>query len=248
MAIDPEGGRPWRTLAGAVLLALSGLGLGFGLTLTAGFLLREAGVEPGLPALVVLVVVLTQGLGFGGVALGYLRWRGRLGGFVRVGLPDGHDLAWIGAGYVLALGGAMLGAAVVVVTGAPAAQNQIGEIAVENPEILLLLVPFSFLLIGPGEELLFRGIVQGRLREGFGPVGAVVLAAAIFAAVHFVALTGGVGGRIVTIGILFLPSLVFGAAYERTGNLVVPAAIHGAYNATLFSLVYVGLRYGVGGA
>ncbi len=37
---------------------------------------------------------------------------------------------------------------------------------------------------------------------------------------------------------------MFGAAYERTGNLAVPALIHGLYNSTLAVLLYVGLAYG----
>jgi membrane protease YdiL (CAAX protease family) len=37
---------------------------------------------------------------------------------------------------------------------------------------------------------------------------------------------------------------VFGAVYEFTENLVVPALVHGAYNATLFSLLYVAVRFG----
>jgi len=44
--------------------------------------------------------------------------------------------------------------------------------------------------------------------------------------------------------VLFVPALVFGVTYELTDNLVVPSVIHGAYNATLFSIVYIGLRYG----
>jgi membrane protease YdiL (CAAX protease family) len=137
-----------------------------------------------------------------------------------------------------------VGIAIVAATGVEAASNQAGELAIDNPELVLVLVPLSILLIGPGEELLFRGVVQGTLRRRFGPVVSVGLASAIFASVHFVALTGGVGGRLVTIGVLFLPSLVFGALYEHTENLVVNALVHGAYNATLFTLVYVAFELG----
>jgi hypothetical protein len=44
------------------------------------------------------------------------------------------------------------------------------------------------------------------------------------------------------VAVLFPPSLVFGAAYELTDNLAVPALIHGAYDATLFALLYVAFR------
>lgn len=232
-----------RTLAVALAVALAGLAAGAGVTIAIGAGVRALGFELGIAALLVLTLIATQGIGFGGTALGYLRLRGLGLDFVGLRVPTVRDFVWVGAGYVLALGGAFLAVVVVVLAGAPAARNRVGELAVRNPEILLLLIPFSVLLIGPGEELLFRGIVQGTLREAFGPVGAVGIASAVFAAVHVVALSGEAGARLVTVGVLFLPSLVFGTAYERTGNLVVPALIHGGYNATLFTLVYVSLAF-----
>ncbi len=226
--------------------AAAGLIVGVGLTFLVGALLGPSMSKLPVGILIVITLVLTQGIGFGGVALGYLSIRGLGRRFLPANVPSKRDLAWVAVGYVLALGGAFLGLGVVVVTGAPAAQNQLGEVAVQNPELLLLLVPFSFLLIGPGEELLFRGIVQGTLRQAFGPVAGVTIASAIFAAVHYLALSGGAGARLTTVGVLFLPSLVFGAAYERTRNLVVPSLIHGAYNATLFLLVFLALRFAPG--
>lgn len=243
MVVTGTGRGPVRAVLLAIAVAIAGLVAGGGLSLAAAAALRFLGVALPLTALIVVALLLTQGIGFGGVALGYLAATGKGLGFVPVRRPTARELAWVGVGYVLALAGAILGGVIVFLTGTPAASNQIGEVAMANPEILLVLIPFSFLLIGPGEELLFRGIVQGTLRQTFGPVGAIGLASAIFAAVHFVALTGGTGERLVTIGVLFLPSLVFGTAYERTHNLVVPALIHGAYNATLFSLVYLSLRF-----
>jgi membrane protease YdiL (CAAX protease family) len=43
----------------------------------------------------------------------------------------------------------------------------------------------------------------------------------------------------VYIGIAFVLALVLGATYEYTGNLTVPALIHGAYNAIQFGAAYV---------
>jgi len=121
----------------------------------------------------------------------------------------------------------------------PETSNQAAELGLQNPELLLWLVPLSVLVIAPGEEFLFRGVVQGRLREAFPARIAIPLTAALFALVHYFSLTGGSGGRLIAIAILFLPSLVFGIAYERTQNLVVPILIHGSYNATLVLLLYV---------
>jgi membrane protease YdiL (CAAX protease family) len=38
---------------------------------------------------------------------------------------------------------------------------------------------------------------------------------------------------------------ILGFVYEQTDNLVVPALIHGVYNAILFSLLYVQVSGGV---
>lgn len=243
MATATMGDPRIRVLVMAITAAGAGLLVGAALTFVVGALLGPSMSALPVAILIVITLVLTQGVGFGGVALVYLSIRGLGRRFVPAHVPSIRDLAWVGVGYVLALGGAFLGLGVVVITGAPAAQNQLGEVAVDHPELLLFLVPFSFLLIGPGEELLFRGIVQGTLREAYGPAAGVTLASAIFAAVHYLALSGGAGARLTTVGVLFLPSLVFGAAYERTRNLVVPALIHGAYNATLFLMVFVALRF-----
>jgi membrane protease YdiL (CAAX protease family) len=189
-----------------------------------------------------------QGIAFGGVALAYLRLRGRSIASVGLRLPSVRDLLFVVGGYAAALVAAISGAVIISVTGAPAGENQVSEFASADPSVLLWLVPASFLLIGPGEELLFRGIVQGRLREAFDRVPGVVLASALFAAIHYAALTGGAGGRLVTISILFFPALVFGGVYELSDNLVVPALVHGAYNATLFALAYAAIRLSESGA
>lgn len=241
-----------RAVARAVGVALGvGLGaLGVGLVLVLAVVLgaRAAGLSPSPVVLLVVSLVLLQGLTFGGVALAYLRVRGRPVGSVGLRVPTGRDLAVAVGGYALALGVALGGALAVSLAEVEPARNAAAEVAVQRPAVLLLLVPASFLLIGPGEELLFRGVVQGRLRETLSAPTAVGLASAVFAGVHLLALTGSPGARLITVAVLFGPALVFGTAYELTGNLVVPALIHGAYNATLFTLLYASLRFaGAGG-
>ncbi|AZH24375.1 CPBP family intramembrane glutamic endopeptidase [Haloplanus aerogenes] len=227
-----------------VVLVVAGIGLGAGVVLVLGLSLSLtiAGFDPSPLTLLVVSLVSIQGLAFGGVALVYLRLRGRSIGSVGLRVPSVRELLIAVGGYAAAFVAAITGAIIISVTGAPAGENQVSEFASADPSVLLWLVPASFLLIGPGEELLFRGIVQDRLRETFDRVPGVVLASALFAAVHYVALTGGAGGRLVTVTILFFPALVFGAVYEFTDNLVVPALVHGAYNATLFALAYLAIR------
>lgn len=238
------------TVSDQLRAVAAGIGIGvgglvFGVVLTVGaiiFVGLFADVGPAI--LIVLSLLMTQGIGLGSAALAYLRWRGVGIAYVSASVPSLTDVVWIVASYVVALVGVWIVAFLLTLLQAPTAENQVSEIAIENPEVLLVLIPGSFLLIGPGEELLFRGIVQTRIREAFGPVPGVLAASVIFAGVHFVALTGGLSGRLVTIGILLIPSLVLGAAYEYTENLAVPALIHGAYNATLFTILYFVIRYG----
>lgn len=238
-------------LVSSVVLGAGGLLVGALLFTATVFL---AGVES--PAVViVLSLVFVQGVGCIGVALTYIRLRSVVTGvigdvlgypaYVRhfdvdAAVPDLEGWAIVVGGYVVALASAFTGAAIVSQFQVETGQNAAAEIGMENPEVLLLLIPASILLIGPGEELLFRGIVQGRLREVFGPISAVLVASFVFAMLHWFALSGGSPtGNLVAAGLLIGPAIVLGAAYEYTDNIVVPSLIHGIYNATLFTLLYV---------
>lgn len=226
-----------RALGGAIGLVAAAVVAAVVVPISVFAVMAIAGAEP-TPSLVVgLSIVLTQGVSFGGVALLYLALRR---GRVRVPLrvPTAQDVQWMIGGSVLALAAVVVGGLLVTLIGVEPGAHQVQEIGAADPEIFAMLIPLSFLLIGPGEELLFRGVIQGRLRQAFGPVAAVSLAAAIFAAIHVVALTGPASARLAGVAVLFLPSLVFGLSYERTHNIAVPAVIHGAYNATLLAASY----------
>jgi len=212
-----------------VLVVLLGLGL--------------VGYQPSPLVFIGLSLVLVQGISFGGVASAYLLRRGRSPlSLFRV--PSLRGLAVAVGGFVGSFAILTVASIAVQQAGAPTAENSVAQIGAENPEVLLLLIPAAFVFIGPGEEILFRGVVQSRLREAFPAWAAIPIASVIFGAVHYVALTGAAPGRIVTIGILSALTLVFGAAYEYTDNLAVPAFIHGAYDAVLFAGLYVVVVYG----
>jgi membrane protease YdiL (CAAX protease family) len=102
-----------------------------------------------------------------------------------------------------------------------------------------------FLVVGPCEEFLFRGVVQSRLRESLSAAPAIVVASAVFAPAHVISLSGGgASGVAIAIGLLVFPSLLFGVVYEYTGNLVVVALMHALYNSILLSLLYIVIAYG----
>ena len=186
--------------------------------------------------------VLLQGVTFGGVALFYLQARDIGLEFIRVRVPTRRDIAWVTGGFIMILVAVRALSAIIAYLGFDHASNQIIEVGREEPTVFLVLIPLSFLLVGPGEELLFRGLIQGTLRESFHPMRAVVLASLIFAMVHVFSLQGS--GKLVYIGVVFTLALVLGVTYELTDNLAVPALIHGAYNAAQFGLAYYTVTQG----
>ena len=109
------------------------------------------------------------------------------------------------------------------------------------------MIPLVIFIVGPFEELLYRGVVQGRLRESFGPPAAILLASLIFALIHLPAHGFGAAGLAPTaasMAALVGGSIVFGGLYEWTGNLTVVALVHGLYNSILLALLYVVTVYG----
>jgi membrane protease YdiL (CAAX protease family) len=212
---------------------------GIALLILMAVALNNLGVTLDGPTQLVLSLVALQGIAFPVSGYLYLRWRGRSLDFIPVSLPNLREVAFVLVGWITALGLVFAASLIVAALGGEAAQNQAGQTALENPEFIPYLIPLVFLLNGPGEELLFRGVIQGTLRERFSGPAAIVLASLMFAPLHIIALTGSLEAALTTIAILFVPSLVFGAVYELTDNFVVPSVVHGLYNATLFGLVYL---------
>ena len=246
-AADRAGGRR-VAVAVATALILGVLGPAIAL-LSGGVVLGLNAVTGGIPlaANLVITLILGQYVAFGGLAIVYLTWRGldRAGIIAYLGVrrPSLKEVGLIVGSWALILVTIMAVSLVIQQLGTETASNQSAELAMQNPAIIPLLIAASFLVIGPSEEILYRGVVQGRLRETLSPAPAILIASAIFAAVHVMALTGGISGRLTTIAILFLPSIVFGAVYEYTENLVVPALLHGLHNAVIFTILYITIAY-----
>ena len=229
----------FRSVASAIGLTYGSYVVGAIVILAVATVVGLFGVDlASRPALrLVLSTFFLQGVTFGGIAILYLKGRDLGFGFVPVRLPDKRDGTVIVGGSIAILGLLFVASSVITALGLNSAQNQIVEVGRQNPSVFLLLIPLQFLLVGPGEELLFRGLVQGTLRESLHPARAIVLASALFASIHLFSLSGE--GKLVYIGIAFVLALVLGAAYEYTDNLTVPAVIHGTYNAVQFAGVYL---------
>ena len=239
-AVQQSGSR-LRLVLASFGLAVGGMVLGIVLLL--GLFLAvfvPLGIQPSPTDGLVISLVLFQGIAFPGIAILYFRYKGRsLREFVPVAIPGLRQVGIIIAAWIGALVLVLVGANVVVnLLGTEPAANAASQTAAENPEFIPFLIPLVFLLNAPGEELLFRGVIQGLLRERFSAAGAILLATASFAPIHITALIGSIEAALVTITILSIPSIVFGAVYEITDNILVPTLVHGLYNATLFVGLY----------
>jgi membrane protease YdiL (CAAX protease family) len=192
------------------------------------------------PARILLVSTFgLQGLGFGGVAVLYLRRSGRGLEYVRAKAPSRRDVAWIVAGLPLLFGGYLAITNGLVAAGVPLGDSDVIAAVEGAPLVALALAGLSILIVGPAEELLYRGLVQRTFGEAVGPIGAVVATSAVFAAIHLPAVSGSLEARLAVVFVIFVSALGLGALYEWTRNLVVPAVVHGLFNATQFLLVYV---------
>ncbi|MFB6124644.1 MAG: lysostaphin resistance A-like protein [Halanaeroarchaeum sp.] len=242
---DRKSESPLYAFLGALLVASAGMAVAFAFTAGAGILVATSGV-PVSRRLSFVLTLLTGGVGFVTAAVAYQRYRGmNPRSYVGLSVPSLGDLTWAVGGYLGAM--ALVTLSGIVLTAFqvnPDTANRAAEAGMQTPSLLLWLVPLSFLVVAPAEEFLFRGTVQRRLREAMPAWAAIPLTAVVFATFHFFSLTGGAGGRFVAIGVLFLPSLVFGAVYEYTGNVVASMLVHGAYNSTLVLLLYVSLSMG----
>lgn len=98
-------------------------------------------------------------------------------------------------------------------------QNLIVPLFRTAPAGTLFLVS---LLAGVGEELLFRGVIQGGLSGLIGPWGGLVLASVLFGALH--ALTPAY------FIIATLMGGYLGWIYLSSGNLLIPILIHFLYD------------------
>ena len=82
--------------------------------------------------------------------------------------------------------------------------------------LLAVLVPLA-------EELLFRGLIQSMLRRFLkSPWAAIIIASALFAAVHY--------PYYHTLAPLFALAVAMGYSYERTGRIYPAVLIHGIFN------------------
>lgn len=221
---------------GVVLAALFGASVAVGAVVPA--LLSAGVVAPDTVGAHVAGMVVQFGT-FGVVVGLFVLGSGRTD-LVPVSLPDRRGTLLAVGGYVVILALQFAFLWLLGVLEVTAGTNRVVELGRRNPALFLYLVPLSILVVGPAEELVFRGAVQGLLRRPWGPGPAIALASLVFGGVHYWAVVGpGPMERLLYVAIAAALGAVLGVVYEWTGNLVVPSLAHGVYNATLFVVQYL---------
>ncbi|MCZ6677717.1 MAG: CPBP family intramembrane metalloprotease [Candidatus Poribacteria bacterium] len=86
----------------------------------------------------------------------------------------------------------------------------------------LLELSVISLLAGVGEEMLFRGVLQGALSRWFGPVVGLAVASIFFGLAHFMSPTYAV--------VASLMGAYLGGVWQSTDNLLTPIVTHAVYD------------------
>ena len=140
----------------------------------------------------------------------------------------GEAFAFLGLrrkGLLPAIGVGVLCGFLLYLCGSIALPEGLNNISI--PEVLTNLVSI-FLLRAVFQELLWRGLVQGSLRQGFGGFTSIALTAALAALASLApaALSGQYGTALYIQSFFIVPLCVFilGFVYERTHNLFAPIA------------------------
>jgi len=250
--IDPV--KRIRVFSELLLVALSGLLLGSLLlslvaSVAAEFGMVEITADGRLDTTLTIqftVAIVASGVGLVLTTLAYLHFSEKDATFIDLDTPVLRDAGYIIAGTV---GLFVVLTAISVVfqqLGIPSAPSGIEERVRETgkTDALLVLAPLSILVIGPGEELVFRNIIQKRLYDLFPRMQSIVLASVLFAAVHLLQYSNTDPLQTLSsLFVVFVLALALGFLYERTEKLVVPAVVHGLFNAIQFLLLYAEITY-----
>lgn len=103
------------------------------------------------------------------------------------------------------------------------------KMTMQHPPLLAIAL-FVILIAAPTiEEFLFRGILQGWLRQHLGPKAAILLAALGFAFFHMAPSQGW--GNISLVISLFVFACFLGFVYEKQRSLFASIGLHIAFNA-----------------
>jgi membrane protease YdiL (CAAX protease family) len=97
---------------------------------------------------------------------------------------------------------------------------------------LVALVAISLALVGPCEELAFRGFIQKGFENALSKRKGLLIASGLFALSHGL-------NTLYPVLPVFVGALCLGYAWHRTdGNTTVSALMHGVYDSIIFAVAY----------
>src|SRR6056297_1806264 len=161
-----------------------------------------------------LLRTLLQFAGFALAAVGYLAITGEWG-LARVSRPEAREAA------IIVGGGVVLFA---FQYGALFALDQVGLSTGQNQAVVpsgdpvvyyLAMIAVSLAVVGPVEELLFRGVVQGGVRRAFDAVPAVLIASLAFGLIHLPSVSGTAVEQWASAGVVVVLGSDLGGPYAR---------------------------------
>ncbi|WP_410766506.1 CPBP family intramembrane glutamic endopeptidase [Haloferax sp. DFSO60] len=175
-------------------------------------------------------------VGFIVVGVGYLAARDEWD-LIRLERPTRRDMLWVGGGLLALFAVYLAGSAAMSALGIESGDSVLAQQGEANPIYFLYLTVITIVLVGPAEELIFRGIAYGELRRLWGPIPAIIGSSAVFASIHLWSFSGD--GAIISLLMVFILGSVLAAIYEKSGNLIVVAVAHGLFNAVQFVASYL---------
>jgi membrane protease YdiL (CAAX protease family) len=114
----------------------------------------------------------------------------------------------------------------------PTAEQVGGALMPRDPFQLVAMVALSLVLVGPCEELAFRGFVQRGFENSFGKTWGLLVSSVLFGLLH------GLNTPYAVIPV-FVVGLMFGYVWQRTGgNTTATALMHGVYDAIAIAIAY----------
>jgi membrane protease YdiL (CAAX protease family) len=141
-------------------------------------------------------------------------------------------LVSIGAILLLLLAGAISAVQEFVLGPDPLAKELNDAIMPRNMLQLISLVGLSMVLVGPAEELAFRGFVQRGFENSFGKAVGLLIASVLFGLLH------GLNSLRAIIPVTVV-SLALGYVWQKTnGNTTTSAWMHGLYDAIALGIAY----------
>ncbi len=179
-------------------------------------------------------------LGFAVIAAGYLFVADEPSRYLKFRRPTVEDIAWILALPAISAALSVGLTTVLPVFGIAApthSHSSVGtaELLLRRPMLWVVAIPTLYLFAAPIEEILYRGIVQGRLRPHLGTAGVVLVSGVAFGSMHALTYLFASGPFVYTTLSITAFGCVWAFVYERTENLVVTAVSHAMFWTVPFS-------------